>query len=485
MQPKINLFSLICSALFVLNIAVFDSKAHAETLNNGNNPVVSISNIRVKNLSLKYGLGPEPHVKSVLEVIYKYKNTEGFEESGTQYQWYIGDSKNGQYTKLAGIHAKTIILLKEYIGKYLKCEVTAQDVKGNKAKTVISASTKTGVLLTDANPLTDWFYEAKYGLSHHLLKEFIERSFTPVQEQWDASKQTWSQFIDQFNVQEYAKQVNETGAKFILLTLNQNSGYYNTPVAAYDKYMRQAGLLKDEDDNPMTSKRDLPGEIMDELAKYGIKVMLYHPSNPPNRSHWKGNDFRVTSEVFHYTPGQNGAPGDTARQVLNEIISELGARYGEKLAGFWFDGFYKEPASVYLDMNNVYNISDFANAAKKGNPYRIIAYNTGWGAPFRKSTPYSDYSAGEDPNLGSIPSQGRFTDDDCQKMMWGPLGSMYDVHGWGCPGTSKETDFVVNRTDTLNSLGAVMILDTRVSIFGVLDPKQVAQLLEVKKRVSP
>jgi hypothetical protein len=166
--------------------------------------------------------------------------------------------------------------------------------------------------------------------------------------------------------------------------------------------------------------------------------------------------------------------------VLNELIAELGARYGEKLAGFWFDGFYKEPASVYLNMNNTYNISDFANAAKKGNPYRIIAYNTGWGAPFCKSTPYSDYSAGEEPNLDSIPSLGRFTDGDCQKMMWGPLGGK----GWGCPGTSKETDFVVNRTDTLNSLGAVMILDTRVSIFGVLDPKQVVQLLEVKKRVS-
>jgi hypothetical protein len=472
MQDKTIFFNLLFSALFII---AFSPSVHATQ-----KPIVSISNLSVKNLSSKFGLGPEPHVKSVLEVMYKYKNIKKLDENGTQYQWYISDSKDGQYTKLKGIHGKTIILLNDYVGKYLKCEVTAQDTQGNKATTVTCAPT-TAVLPTIGNPLTDWFHEAQYGLSHHLLKEFIEKSFTPTQDQWDANKQTWSQFIDQFNVREYAKQVNETGAKFVLLTLNQNSGYYITPIAAYDKYMRKAGLLGNEP-NPMTSKRDLPLEIMNELAKYGIKVILYHPSNPPHSAHWKEKDFRVTSEVFHYTPGQNGAPGDTARQLVNEFMSELGERYGEKLAGFWFDGFYKEPASVYNDMDNACNIADFANAAKKGNPYRIIAYNTGWDKQFHKSTPYSDFSSGEDPNLKAIPSEGRFADGDCQKMLWGVLGRMDNpVHGWGCPGTSKETDFVVNCAKTVTSRGAVLIMDTRVSVFGVLDPSQFAQLLEVKK----
>jgi hypothetical protein len=70
-------------------------------------------------------------------------------------------------------------------------------------------------------------------------------------------------------------------------------------------------------------------------------------------------------------------------------------------------------------------------------------------------------------------------------MMWGPIGGPGDpAHGWGRPGTSKKTDFVVARTDTLIRLGAVMILDVRVNIFGTLDPQQFDQLVEVKKSIA-
>jgi hypothetical protein len=488
---KINRLFVLASGLTLalatfLAAPLFAANAAAPEQTDSATSVVAVTDAHIENLSLKYGLGPEPHVKGVLEVVYKYANTgkSDKDENGTRYQWYISDSKEGKYTALKGIHAKTIILLDTYVGKYLKCEITAQDAHGNQAKPILSAPTVTGVLPTIGNPLTDWFYKAKYGLSHHLLKEFIARDFTPVPERWDASKQTWAQFIDQFDVKEYAKQVNESGAKFVLLTLNQNSGYYLTPIAAYDRAMRKAGLIGDGP-NPMTSTRDLPLEIMDELAKYGIKVMLYHPSNPPNGAHWKGTDYKVTSEVFHYTPGKNGAPGAVARQLVNEIISELAIRYGEKLAGFWFDGFYKEPASVYNNMGNAYNIADFATAAKKGNPYRIVAYNVGWDGPFVKSTVYSDYSSGENPWLKKLPPRGRFVGNDCQRMNWGVLGRMDNpVHGWGCPGVSKKTDFVVERVNASNSLGSVVILDTRVNIFGVLDPLQCAQLRAVKEAVK-
>ena len=58
------------------------------------------------------------------------------------------------------------------------------------------------------------------------------------------------------------------------------------------------------------------------------------------------------------------------------------------------------------------------------------------------------------------------------------------VHGWGCPGVSKKTDFVVDCAKTVTSRGTVLILDTRVSVFGVLDPLQAAQLAEVKKALT-
>jgi hypothetical protein len=454
---KINRLFLLGAVLTVASVAFLaaplsaaDAATPAQTTRA---PIAaSISNAHVQNLSLKYGLGPEPHVKGVLEVVYNDANTGKQEVSAIRYQWYIADSQNGQYTALKGIHAKTIILLEDYVGKYLKCEITAQDAEGNIVATGMSTPTATAVLPTAGNPLTDWFYEAKYGLSHHFLKEcFVGKyCFAPVSEQWDASKQTWAQFIDQFDVKEYAKQVNESGAKFILLTLNQNAGYYITPLAAYDKILRKTGYLGDGP-NPMTSTRDLPLEIMDELAKYGIKVLLYHPCNPPNSAHWKENDYKVTTKVLQYSAGRDGNPGNVAREFVHEIISELAVRYGEKLAGFWFDSFYKGPASVYNNMNKTYNISDLATASKKGNPYRILSFNPGWDEPFVKPCAYSDYTAGENAWFKAVPSPGRFAGKDCQKMNWGVLGYLDPVlYTWGAPGVSKKTEFVVNTVKTSN-----------------------------------
>jgi hypothetical protein len=76
------------------------------------------------------------------------------------------------------------------------------------------------------------------------------------------------------------------------------------------------------------------------------------------------------------------------------VISEVGERYGEQLAGWWFDD---------GTMNYYYRSAPWqqlATAAKGGNPSRLICFNP-WTLP--SATEFQDYFSGEgysEPSLG-------------------------------------------------------------------------------------
>src|SRR5665647_2751384 len=60
------------------------------------------------------------------------------------------------------------------------------------------------------NTVTDWFHDSKYGLFVHYLFS-SEADFAS------------------FNAEAFAAAVNETGAKYAVMTLGQNSGYFCSP----------------------------------------------------------------------------------------------------------------------------------------------------------------------------------------------------------------------------------------------------------------
>ena len=474
----------------------------------GENKSPEVSDVTISNISRK--LGAEPHVKGMLEAEYKFEDADNDAEGDTKYQWYISDKADGEYTALEGINTKTIILLHQYEGKYLKCEVTPADVNGNKGTTVMSNSTTDAVKATEGNPLTDWFYEAKFGISHHFLSNYfnLPHVYTSPEEMWDREKMTWDEFVGQFDAEAYAKQVNEIGVKFVLITLGQNSGSYCAPNAVYDKYMREAGFIKEGEANPKTTsmENDLPMKMANALEKYGIKVMLYLPSNPPHSASWDEtgepngygyfSDYLVTKKVFGYTPGYDGNPSQKSRKVLSEMVTWWSEHYGDKIAGWWFDGFYHDGQGSQFDMSLEYNIATLANAAKAGNPYNIVAFNRGIDN-FQKMTNYTDYTAGEATSLTNFPNDGRWTNNffnetdeserkaDCQNFLFGPLGSRESwSNGWGCSGINhQDVNEVINAVDRSIKNDHVIGLDTRVNVHGQIDPAQYAQLKEVRNVV--
>ncbi len=85
-------------------------------------------------------------------------------------------------------------------------------------------------------------------------------------------------------------------------------------------------------------------------------------------------------------------------QMTSAILKEFGERYGEKIAGYWFDGFY-QCFEKYPD----FSFHDFYEMCKAGNSKRIIAVNS-WIYP--SVTEWQDYWAGETANPVELPVNG-------------------------------------------------------------------------------
>jgi len=89
-----------------------------------------------------------------------------------------------------------------------------------------------------SNANTDWFSQAKYGVFIHFLP----------------SGQAGLKQVEQFDVKALAGQLEEVGAGYLVLTLGQNSGYFNSPNAAYEKRTGYAAGQR-------CATRDLPQEV--------------------------------------------------------------------------------------------------------------------------------------------------------------------------------------------------------------------------------
>eukprot|EP01046_Picozoa_sp_COSAG06_P043603 COSAG06_NODE_5739_length_3299_cov_19.417813_2_plen_247_part_00 len=85
----------------------------------------------------------------------------------------------------------------------------------------------------------------------------------------------WNALVDAFDVDGLAKDLHDVGAGYLLIMVGENSGWYIAPNAAYDRVVgRQPSRL---------SKRDLIKDLGVALKRYGIRLLVYLPSQAPGR----------------------------------------------------------------------------------------------------------------------------------------------------------------------------------------------------------
>ena len=302
-------------------------------------------------------------------------------------------------------------------------------------------------LTTISRPkLTDWFHKAGHGVFMHFLPGDAESL----------------RKVEKFDVDALARQLQEVGAKYLVITLGQNSGYFISPNAAYD---RMTGYQAGE----RCSRRDLPLDLQKALKAKGIRLMLYLPAQVPNRD-------AGAQRSFGLPEGPQDQPIDTNfAEKWAEIIQEWSDRYGDRVSGWWFDGCYR-----HVHFND--SIAKIYNAAvKHGNPRSIVAFNPG--IELIHYSQFEDYTAGETNEPFTVAPSGRFVDGS----QWHCL--TYLGASWGQRGTRYTAEQWAEWTKKVISGGGVVTVDVgpnwdeTAGPIGSISADQKAQLLAIKKAV--
>ncbi len=296
------------------------------------------------------------------------------------------------------------------------------------------------------NPNTDWFRDAQYGIFMHFLPA-------------DAKGLA---LVEQFDVAALARQLETAGAKYFVITLGQNSGFYNSPNAAYNRY---TGFAEGE----RCAKRDLPLAIYRALRPKGIKLMLYLPCQVPNQ------DARA-QKTFGLPEGKADQPIDLQfAKKWAEVIQEWSSRYGEKVAGWWFDGGYQ-----HIHFNEAI-ARVYAEAVKRGNPKAIVTFNPG--VRVIHYTSAEDFTAGElDEPFSNIPASRWLEGSQWHALTF--MGSQ-----WGRRNTRYTDDQWAAWVKAVTAKGGVVTLDMgpnynpQAGPVGTLATEQLKQVEAVKQAV--
>jgi hypothetical protein len=269
--------------------------------------------------------------------------------------------------------------------------------------------------------------------------------------------------VEQFDVANLAKQLEMAGVKYFVLTLGQNSGYFNSPNAVYERYTGYAPGAR-------CAKRDLPLDLSDTLKSKGIKLMLYLPCQVPNE------DARA-QRAFGLPEGKRDQPLDAAfAKKWAEVIQEWSERYGEKVAGWWFDGGYRH---IHFDESIA---AVYAAAVKRGNPKAIVTFNPG--VQVTHYTQAEDYTAGE----LNDPFQQRPASRWLQESQWHALTFLGS--GWAHRNTRYSDEQWADWVRAVTEKGGVVTLDMgpnydpKVGPVGGLAAAQLQQVIAVKEALE-
>lgn len=302
--------------------------------------------------------------------------------------------------------------------------------------------------LSFASERAAWFRQARWGVFIHYL---APSETMPAAE--------WNQRVSGVNVEGLARQLAEARAGYVFLTLGQNSGHYLAPNRAYDEIVRIRPSK--------CSTRDLVSDFHAALAPRGIRLMLYLPAGAPDRDplaverlQWKRGPHRNREFQRHW----------------QKVIAEWSRRWGNKVAGWWFDGCYW-PNAMYR-LPDPPNFASFAGAARAGNPQALVAFNRGVTYPIIPQAPEEDYTAGEIDDVSRVKFD-EFWQDGAQFQVLSFLGQRWSG---GIPRYNQAQ--AVEQTVRLTRQGGVVTWDVPTSVEGLIPEDFLAQLRAIGRAVQ-
>lgn len=259
-----------------------------------------------------------------------------------------------------------------------------------------------------------WFSTSKYGL---MLQ------FGPWGYPKTGARKSTQDFANTFDVNKLVTMVEATGARYVIWSLSWFEYKIIAPIKSIDSLSGSSNY---------TTTRDLLGEIVTALRGRGIRVFFYYNAAFPGSYGTFPPNFNKTGV------------GDRNRffAIFDAVIGEIGARYGTKLDGWFFD-----------DACNFYpaRFEHLAAVARTGNPDRLISWNAWVACRF---TDFQDVTMGEgshgEAQFGSsaVGGNGVFTDGPQKGLMQHSMFVMGDDWGIHNPNQPINTRVTLGQSQT-------------------------------------
>ncbi len=288
-----------------------------------------------------------------------------------------------------------------------------------------------------------WFRNAKYGMMFH---------WTPQTRPRNGEGKAFCEAVRDFDLNAFAQMIQEAGAAYVIFTSAHGMQWLPAPIAAVEKVLPNR-----------TCSRDLLGDLAGALTQRGIRLILYY--------HHGVGDYEWSRNSGFYRKDKTPFFDNEAA-----VLTEIGNRYGEKVAGWWFDDRY--PLQPFERL---------WHAAKAGNPARLVAFNS-WILP--KATPFQDYFAGELAGALKLPPEkGYFDDDGPQSGLAGHVLIFLD-DSWNHVSQDQpikpplfQNEDLIRYVRTLNGRGIPVSLNIGVYQDGAASPATLAQLGALRRAI--
>jgi hypothetical protein len=301
-----------------------------------------------------------------------------------------------------------------------------------------------------------WMQDSRHswGVMTHYLADWQARDHKL---QMDVD--VWNKLVDGFDVEGMASRLESVGVGHYQISIGQNSGYYLSPNAAYD---RITGIHPSK-----CSHRDLVADLYEPLRRRDIKLMVYLPSGAPAQD-------KAAVAALEWSNGPH--PNQTFQLKWQQVIEEWSRRWRTRVVGWWFDGCYF-PNSMYRSVAPP-NFTSFAAAARAGNVNSCIAFNPGVIYRILSVSPEEDFTAGEidKPDLVSVHRNENGRVDGTQIHMLSFLGERW---GSGAPRFTAEQ--VVAFTRKIRDFGGCVTWDVPVELDGTIAQPFLDQLGALSK----
>lgn len=201
-----------------------------------------------------------------------------------------------------------------------------------------------------------WMAKKTHGIMVHYL--IPPRGNTPEEKTADLNR-----IVDNFDVEYFLNQFDQTKADWLIITLGQCTGYFCAP----NEYLDNLAPGH-------TARRDLIREIGEGLKKRNKRMLLYLPSS---------DDRGAYSAHFGWTEDNN-------HENFLKFVQSYAERYGDLVSGWWFDACAQRSNEDW---------QRWIDAARAGNPKAVLAFS---GAEFCCGGPINPLCAIEDYHAGEI-----------------------------------------------------------------------------------